>query len=72
MVGSAMAFFDFQIKTKRRSAAEAILIATVGSSEKREAAISVIIMAIISAGLSLTKYGAITEMSTQPGTTSMI
>lgn len=72
MAGSAMAFFHFQIKTKRRSAAEAMLIATVGNSEKREAAISVIIMAIRSAGLSLTKYGAITEMSTQPGTTSMI
>ena len=53
-------------------AAEAMLIATVGKSEKREAASSVMTIAIKSAGLSLTKYGAITEMSTHPGTTSKI
>ncbi len=47
-------------------------IKTVGSMEKRVAASSVTTSAARSAGFLVTKWGAITEMRTQPGAASMM
>lgn len=47
-------------------------MASVGDKEKRDAASRIMTIAIIFAGLSLTKYVAMTEFSTLPGTTSII
>lgn len=47
-------------------------MASVGDKEKRDAANRIMTIAIIFAGLLLTKYAAMTEFSTLPGTTSII